>query len=171
MKKHLIILFLLANKLCFSQVTKSDMRPPFELKLFVNDTTFYSAPMQTTYYVTPNNMVQIFPGETLYIEAEILKDSLVNLKAVPAIVNKDRTMTITFEQVHTGKVHEQMILSVKNPFIKHLVYKAFMHLMVQKRWVETDVLPVFPNIAGKEMWGDVITTMTLTGFYLKDKVN
>lgn len=59
-----LLLFLLVN-FCHAQSDTSNIRPKFNLKLFVNDSTFYQSPMKETDYVIKSEMVQIFPGETL----------------------------------------------------------------------------------------------------------
>jgi hypothetical protein len=170
MKKLLFVLLMLTGRACFAQTMDTNTRPGFELKLFVNDSTFYQATMQATHYVVLNKIIQVFPGEKLFIEADVAKDSLVNLRMVPVIVNKEKTITIAFEQAHEGKQHEQMILTISNPFGKYLTYKANMNLMKLKRWVETDVLPVAPHLLSKEMWSDVITTIAVSDLYLKDSI-
>ncbi|SDE18366.1 hypothetical protein SAMN05216464_104258 [Mucilaginibacter pineti] len=168
MKKYLFIALMLISRLCFSQPVDINTRPAFELKLFVSDSNFYKAAMPATSYVIQNKIIQIFPGEEIFIEADIVKDSLVNLKRVSAIVSKKKTLTISFTQISEGKAHKQMELRVSNPFSKNLEYSAQMNLMKQKRWVKTDVLPVRAGIQSFEFWPDVITTMALSDLYLKD---
>lgn len=167
MKYRLLLLLLLMVKFANAQ-TDGNERAPFALKLFVDSTNFYEAPMPKTFFVPKEGVIQIFPGETLYIEADVADNKLINLKAVPSIVNKEKTLTITFEQLHHGKLHEQMMLTISNPFSKGLEYKCIMNLMKQKRWVGTDVIPVRAKIMSKEMWGDILTSVALENFTLKD---
>ncbi|MFI5159345.1 MAG: hypothetical protein ACHQF4_10800 [Sphingobacteriales bacterium] len=124
--------------------------------------------MNETSYVIKSEMVQIFPGETLYIETDIVKDSLINLKAVPTIINKEKTITISFSQDYENKVHKQMILKVNNPFSKSLIYHAHINLMKTKKWINSSVLPVKPNLESFEIWPDIITTVVLSDFYLQN---
>lgn len=163
----LSILLCFVVNFCYAQSDTSNIRRQFNLKLFVNDSTFYQALMKQTSYVIDNKMVQIFPGETLYIEAEIAKDSLVNLHIVPAIIHKDKTIIISFTQDHENNIHKQMILKINNPFSESLVYDAHINLMKTKRWVRTSILPVQPNLVGIEIWSDIITSMVLSDFYLQ----
>ncbi len=168
MKKYLLFALLFISKVCLAQTVAVNTRPAFELKLLVSDSNFYQAAMPVTSYVIQNKIIQIFPGEEIFVEADIVKDSLVNLKRVPTIVNKEKTLTISFAQISEGKAHKQMELKISNPFSKNLEYSVMMNLMKQKRWVKTDVLPVRAGIQSFEFWPNVITTIALSDFHLKD---
>lgn len=169
MKKYLIILFVLANKFCFSQVADANMRPPFELKLFVNDSTFFNAPMNASQYVYNKKTIQVFPGDSLLIEADLSGDSLVNLKVVSENIHKDKTIKIFFSQSAEGRVHQQMILKVVNPFPKMLNYSAQINLLTQKKWVKTSIMPIMPGLVSYETWPDLITTIALYDLCLKSE--
>jgi hypothetical protein len=167
------ILFLIMGILIINQVygqaDKSNKRPAFDLKLFVNDTQFYNAPMGETNYIINDSMIQIFPGEKLFVETEIINNKLTNFRVVNEIKDKSKTLVIDFQQTTKGKVHEQMILTIDNPFNKQLQYKAMMNLMKNKKWVSTSVYPVLPRLKSIEMWSDLITSLALVAFELKDK--
>ncbi len=152
----------------YSQLKISNnVRPAFKLKLFVNDSVFYNAPMEQSFYIVRDSIIQIFPGEKLYIEADVANNRLINFKVVPEISDKSKTLIIEFHQEAKGRVHEQMMLTIHNPFNKSLNYKALMNLMKYKKWVETSVIPVRPKLKSIETWPDIITTMALTGFRLE----
>ncbi len=156
------------SKFCYSQADNNNTRPAFTLKLFVDDTTFYTAPMGPTSYIVKENAVQVFPGEKIYVEADLINDSLVNFKVVPEILNKGKTLVITFTQTHQDKKHDKMILNVINPFSKSLEYSAQINLMKYKKWVKTSVVPIEPGIMGNESWPDIITTIVLYDLRLKN---
>ena len=61
------------------------------------------------------------------------------------------------------------VLTIDNPFDKQLHYKATMNLMKNKKWVNTSVYPVMPKLKSIEMWPDIITSLALVSFELKDK--
>jgi hypothetical protein len=44
-----------------------------------------------------------------------------------------------------------------------------MNLMKDKKWVNTSVYPVMARLESIEMWPDIITSLALFGFKLKDK--
>ncbi|WDF77758.1 hypothetical protein PQ469_28130 [Mucilaginibacter sp. KACC 22773] len=169
MKNYLFLFLLLIGKECDAQTVDSNTRPPFELKLFVNDSTFYNAPMNASQYVYNKKTIQVFPGESLLIEAELSGDSLVNLKVVPENIHKEKTIKISFSQSVEGRIHQQMILSVVNPFSKKLDYSAQINLLNQKKWVKTSIIPVLPGLVSYETWPDLITTIALYDFCLKSE--
>jgi hypothetical protein len=161
----LFLMLLCGSSYC--QELDNNVRPAFDLKLFVNDSTFYQAHMDATFYVIKERTIQIFPGEKIYVEADLSGDILVNLRVVPEIKNKEKTITISFLQEHDGNNHVMMKLNLVNPFPQNLLYSARINLMKQKRWVGTSVEPVMPKIMSLEMWPDIITTIVLYNFYLK----
>lgn len=80
MKKQ--ILFLIGILACagfgFSQ--EKNLRESFVLNLAVSEDQYYAAELGESPYVLPENTVQVYPGEELYIEADVENDVLVNLK-------------------------------------------------------------------------------------------
>jgi len=144
-------------------------RAAFDLNMYVNDSAFYNAHMPESNFIINDTIIQIFPGEKLFVEAEIMNNKLTNLKVVNEIKDKSRTLVIDFRQTAKGKVHEQMILTIDNPFDKQLQYTAIMNLMKTKKWVRTSVYPVMPGLKSIAMWPDLITSLALFGFELKDK--
>lgn len=154
----------------YSQTNSQNIkRPLLNLKLFVDDKSFYSSPIVESDYVVNDSIIQIFPGEKLFIEADVVRDRLTNFQVVNEIKNKDKTLVFEFQQKANGKVHEQMILTVTNPFNKTLQYKALINLMRTKRWESTSVLPIMPKLQSIEMWPDIITSVILVGFKLNEK--
>jgi hypothetical protein len=165
-KKGIILLAcIIMTNLIHGQVSQnSNIRPPFDLKLFVNDSVFYEAPMKASRYIINDTIIQIFPGEKLYVESEIQNNKLVNFKVVPKITDKNRTMVIEFHQEKKGKNHDQMILTIENPYQKNLHYSAMINLMNEHRWRKTSVVQVLPGQKSIEMWSDIITSIALSGF-------
>ncbi len=165
----IILLFILGSNFIFGQDTSAlNKRPSFNLDLYVNDTVFYEAPIAESFYVINDSMIQIFPGENLYFEATQNHGKLDKLKRVASVTDSSKTLIIEFKQVYKGKTHEQMILSVRNPFKKNLHYKAFMNLMKNKKWAKTSVVPVIAGLISYETWPNIITSLMLKGFELKD---
>jgi hypothetical protein len=167
LKYWFLVLLVTACKFGYSQ-TDDNIRQAFTLKIFVDDSTFYNAPMGQTKYIPKDGVIQLFPGEKLFVEADIKNDTLVNLKVVPQITKKGKTLTLSFSQVAKGKIHEQMILKIDNPFAKSLNYSALINLLKYKKWIKTTVIPVRAGIASYENWSDIISTIVLSGFYLKN---
>ena len=167
MKKQ--ILFLIGILACagfgFSQ--EKNLRESFVLNLAVSEDQYYAAELGESPYVLPENTVQVYPGEELYIEADVEDDVLVNLKNVGEIKNPEKTLIIKFSQICDGKKHQAMMLSVFNPFEKDLEYSAIIYLLMYGRWVETDVIDIKPNAIGYETWRDIICTIALNGWKLK----
>jgi hypothetical protein len=143
-------------------------RQPYKLKLPVDKNFVYEMDVPESPYVVNRNIVQIYPGETIYLEAETSSDTLV-LTSVKEIKYPEKTIVISCTQtVNKGK-HERIILKVTNPFDKPLLYSATMFLMKTNKWVQTDVLPVEPKIASFEMWPDIVVTFGLSDWRLSKK--
>ncbi len=112
----------------------------------------------------PNNTLQLYPGESVFIEIEQADGVIKSIKAVKEIRDESKTVTIAFTQVANKNVHQQMMLKVVNPFKYALSYKAAIYLMKQKKWVKTDVYPVIAGLSGFETWPDIITSIGLNNW-------
>ncbi|HEY6900287.1 MAG TPA: hypothetical protein VI233_06580 [Puia sp.] len=144
-------------------------RAPYKLSVAVDKGTVYEEDIKETPYVLPNNTVQLYPGETVFIEVELADNSITGMTAVKENEHPEKTLVISFTQVASDKKHESMMLKVVNPFKQQLSYGAMIFLMKQKKWVKTDVYPVEAGLAGFETWPDIITSIGLGQWKFKAK--
>jgi len=144
-------------------------RTPYTLKIAVDKETFYEDEIGATPYVFPNNGMQIYPGETIFVEVEQDNGVIKSMKAVKEIKYPEKTLTIKFSQTSENKVHQMMMLEIKNPFSKSLTYQAKMFLLKQNKWFDTNVYPVMPGLSAFETWPDIIISLGLVGWKFSDK--
>lgn len=145
------------------------IRPAFELRLAIDSGAFFKAPIKESVYLVNEGTLQLFPGETLFVEADVEYDRLVDLKVVPKIVHKEKTMTISFNQKTEGKKHQMMILQIVNPFNLELRYNAEMNLMESGQWAKTPVLPISAGLTAYETWPDPLISLVLSDFVLRKR--
>lgn len=160
MKNIIILLFVSISSICFAQNDKPQ-RDAFKLKLAVDEEQYYKMDIDQSPYFVHEKILQIFPGEDLLIEAEIVSDTIASMKVVKKNLNPEKTISIKFEQVTEDRIPQQMILSVHNPFKRSLNYNAAMYIIGHDDWIDTSIIPVMPNLLGMEMWQDIIITLTL----------
>ena len=164
----LFMFIFLMNILCYSQSNDLLNRNAFTLKLAVDGSNFYQAEIKESPYLLPENTIKIYPGETLFVEIELLKKNIKGMKIVKENLNPEKTLIIKFYQETNGKKHEMMMLYIKNPFKRELVYSAYMCLMKNSKWVPTSVIPIKPELRSFETWPDIILTLALSGWEFKD---
>jgi hypothetical protein len=168
-KSNLSLLFLLiiAGTSMYSQDSVLLKRSAYKLTVAVSKNTFYEESLQEKAYVLPGNTVQLYPGETVFIEIEQSDGVIKSLKAVKEISDASKTVTINFAQAVNKNIHEQMMLTVKNPFKFNLVYEASIFLYNQKKWVSTSIIPVESGLLGIETWPDIIISIALDNWKLE----
>ena len=145
----------------FAQDTTPLLRKPYTLHIAVDKQNFYEQVLPATVYVYPNNRVQLYAGETVFLEAQVANGTIARLRAVPVVTDSSNTIIINFYQTTEGIVHQTMILKVSNPFGKTLQYHARMFLLNQNKWVETSTLPVIAKLVSYETWQDIIISIAL----------
>jgi hypothetical protein len=168
--RNIIICFitvLASSAYSFGQDTAQLKRSPYKLIVAVDKNNSYVEEIKATNYVLPNNTIQLYAGETVFIEIEQENGNIKSMKAISEIKNPAITLTISLTQTVKKKVHELTMLKVTNPFPTQLIYKAKIFLLAQKRWVDTDVYPVEPGLSGFETWPDIITSIGLGGWAFK----
>jgi len=136
-------------------------RIPYKLSLPVDKHSLYEEDIKATPYVLPGKTIQIYPGETIYVEVRQDSGKIISMTAVKEVKDPTRTLSIKLIQTVKKKVHEMIVLEIHNPFTSRLTYKALMFLIPQKKWVETNVYPVEPGLSGFETWPDVIVSLAL----------
>jgi hypothetical protein len=170
--KHALLFFLslLANYTSLrAQDTGILKRTPYTLRIDVDKVNFYEDNIGATPYLFPNNGMQIYPGESIFIEVEEENGIIKNMKAVKAITKPKTTLTVKFTQSSENKVHQMMMLEIKNPFPKKLTYQAKMFLLKANKWVDTDVLPVEAGLSAFETWTDIIISLGISNWKFINK--
>ena len=165
----LLIVVLTISFCSYGQDTTQLKRVPYKLTVAVDKNSFYEEDIKATYYVLPDKTIQLYPGETIYIEVEQDNGIIKRLTAVKTIKDSSKTLTLSFIQSTKKKVHEMTMLKVTNPFPYKLIYKASIFLFTQKKWISTDVYPVEAGLSGFETWPDIITSIGLGDWVLKAK--
>ena len=168
MKQNLLIALLCIATA--SQLPAQDTilkRTSYKLTLPIKSGVVYEQHIEASAYVLPDNTIQLYPGETVYIEVTEQNGIIKNLKAVPGIITPANTITLRFMQNTKNGEHESMMLSVNNPFTKKLIYNSKIYPIKIKKWVDTDIYPVEAGMGGYEMWPDVIATIGLNNFRLE----
>ena len=166
MIKNLAPLFALLaiSFLSYGQDTSQLKRTPYKLTVAVDKKNVYEEDIQATPFVLPDESIQLYPGETVYIEVKQENGVIKGMTAVKEIADPSKTLTISFTQTANKKVHELMMLKITNPFPRKLIYRATIFLLQQKTWNETDVYPVEAGLAGIETWPDIIISIGLGGW-------
>ena len=170
MKKVIaIIVFLIsANQYLSAQDTTELRRDAYKQSLPVDNNSTFEQQVPASPFVFPDKTIQIFPGETIYIEISLKNSDIVGFKAVKEINDSSHTMILNFKQLSENGVHQQMMLTIYNPFQKKLSYYAVMSTLKNKNWVETDVLPIDPKLSGIEMWPDLVLSLGLGRWKFQD---
>lgn len=167
--RRIIISLTLFLTCCMSFCQSNDLlaRSAFTLKLPIDKTHFFQAEISPSNYILPDNTIQIYPGEKLYIEINVKKSRIVDMKSVREIKDSTKTIEISLTHVDKDSIYSRTMLDIQNPFKKDLIYKATMYLMKYNKWGPTNVYPVRSNLRSIEIWSDVIVTMALTGWEFK----
>ena len=168
MKNKTLLTVLLSLILGFSYAqNEKPNREEFTLKLPVDGKQFYEQKIENSPYFVKENVLQIYPGEKLFIEVEINDKQISSMKVVKENLHAEKTIKIEFTQSTKDRKSELMMLKVVNPFEKDIAYKAMMFIVGHDQWINTNVLPVKSKLTGYETWTDVIITLVLADWELK----
>ena len=148
-----------------SQNDKPD-RSPYTLNLSVDSIQFYQQDVKQTPYFVKENILQIYPGEKVFIEIEMDKKGIKSMKTVSCNLNPEKTITIELTQHTKEKKHNFMMLKIDRKFKGQLDYKALMYIVGHDKWIPTNVLPVKANGA-YETWPDIIISLVLSDWKLE----
>jgi hypothetical protein len=160
----IILIFVFATFFCLGQSNDLPKREAYNLKIAVDSTNFYQTDVNSSPYILPENTIQLYPGEQIYVEVDLVKKEIRSMKTVKENLHPEKTMSISFSQETEGKKHKWMMLEIENPFKRRLEYKVNMFPMIRNKWVPTDVVPIQPGLSSYEMWPDIIITIALYGW-------
>jgi hypothetical protein len=147
-------------------VRYSDCRRNQTVALRKDDGSSFQTHFDVNYPPVQNGeLISIFPGETLYIEADLTDGHLVNLKAVPELKHPEQTFTFEFQQMD-GK--PDMTLVARNPMKQMLKYRLGMQTLDDDRLLKSSSCPVIPGGSGYEHWPHPIFQLLITDLHLLD---
>lgn len=147
-------------------------RPAKKIKLRVEEGQVLKTKAPRTPYVH-EGAVQIIPGETLYIEAEIDGDRLINLRRVKRPQRPKVTLELRLQQPGKARADLGMMLTIGNPFKRALRYKAsFLPAgaddPASATPKPTSTCPIAPRMKSHESWPHPILRLYLSDFILVD---
>jgi len=173
MIRYLLLSFILTAPFqAFAQAEKKQEFPPdtkmapARLVKLIVDKDHYTEINYPARPVVVDGLINMIPGEEIFIEAEVSGDKLVNLKWVDTVKNPDRTIKLSFSQ-SDDKESPMMMLNITNPFDRDLVYEAGIQVYGRQKFSKTSALPIAAKLGAYEMWPDTITRILLKNFHFK----
>ena len=133
MKKTLSILVLLIFGISLNAQNEKPEREAFKLIVAIDSVNFYQQDVAKSPYFVKDKILQIYPSEKIFIETEIKSDSIYSMSVVKENLNPERTIIVEFNQNVQGRIHDGMMLSVKNPFDKTLKYEALKSKLIKEK--------------------------------------
>ena len=118
MKKLLLIILILNSILCFSQ-EQLKKRKTFALNIAADYKRNYTANIPEMLFFVKDKELQIYPGDSLFIETEIKNDTIFSMKIVDTIINPKNTIKLTFKIDDSDRNNITSTLEVQNPFDKN----------------------------------------------------
>jgi hypothetical protein len=169
MKRVILIhIFALTALICTSQtVQMSNSRQDYHMHLTIDADMVYEATIKESQYIVMDSIIQIYPGEKLFVEAEFKKGSQPTLKVVSNVVDNNKTMTLVFLQESSDKKHKQMVLTIDNPFEQKIGFNAILSKMVDITITITPNLTVPAKSISTFTWPDILTSILLKSLTLK----
>ena len=106
-----------------------------------------------------DNSISIMPGESFFVEADLIDNKLVNLKEVTEVIYTDKTISLSFTQRESSL---GMTLLLKNPF-ENVALKFNMDMIdFEGNPHRTSSCPALPKAAIYESWPHVIPELIIS---------
>ncbi len=134
----------LEKELCAKSKCQRDVR----VTLRREDGTLYEGRFAVWPATVQSMGIMVMAGQTVYIEADVAGNRLVNLAAVDRVTRPEKTITAKFEQDAKGG----MLLKIHNPFNKDIKFNMGMMPLKSERLVKTTSCPVEAGIFLLEHW-------------------
>ena len=94
-KSYLTLIMLLSfAQFVTAQDTLGLRRPAYKLNVAVDKDTYYEDNIKSTPYILPDTSIQLYPGETIYVEVIEENGVIKKMTAVPVIKDPAKTITI-----------------------------------------------------------------------------
>jgi hypothetical protein len=135
-------------------------RPPFTLKLHVDDEHYYEQKFDRVPYVADGG-VYLFAGEDFGIDVTVTGDRLSRITYRQDPAKADVEFKFTQETSPDGFT---MLLVTRNGLKRKLLFDALMTVPGKTEIYNTSVLPVAPSLSNFETWPHPIVQLVLRNF-------
>lgn len=147
---------------------KGDCRGETKVFLKVKDGPAYEKVFPYLPPVVQNMMVTVYPGEKVYVEAEIKNDKLVSFTSVNKVKRPESTVSFVFYQNPKMGDGTAMFLTVHNPFLRVLKYDLKM-MTLDGNISKTSCCPVLAGKDSYEHWPHPIFQLIFENFHFVDE--
>lgn len=131
-----------------------------QVRLMVDAQRVYEQRMEAPLPVLlPNGWVSVYPGETVYVEAQLEGTNLKLLRAVPKPEKLETTLELKFEQL---PAKPDMMLTVSNPFPVAVRFRMGFMRPDSDRLLRTSSCPVLGGKKLFEHWPHAIFQLVVT---------
>ena len=111
--------------------------------LAVDGGTFYETDIKASPYINGPNILQIYPGEKVYVEVNQDHGDIKSFQCMKENKNPNKTIEVSFTQNVNNKQHEGMMLKISNPFSMDLKYRASIFTLKKLVFYRTLKVPHF----------------------------
>jgi len=139
-------------------------REPIRLKLANGE--FFEVTLAARTPIAHGEIVTIYPGETVFIEATPENGQLTNLTGVRQPTHPERTITFRFSQDPEMADGTHMLLKVESPFPQPLKYRLGMMRPTSDDLFNTSSCPVHAGHPVFEHWSHPIFQLVAIDFRL-----
>jgi len=164
--KLLSLLLVFCSTMVLAQ-NDQPMREAYRLSIAANVTQQYGMEVKATPYFVKEKVLQLFCGESVFVECEVEGDSISSMKVVTQNLNPKKTIVIKFTQDSSDRKNIITSLNIENPFDRDLIYEAGMYTPISQQWKSTSVIPIRANLQSFETWPHAIITLVLDHWHFK----
>ena len=144
-------------------------RKNLTVKLKQNDWQYYERTFELLPPAVQGEMINIYAGEKIFIEADFNADQPENFKQVLENKNPEKTIVFDLKQATDTGDGIGMMLTVSNPFSRPLHYKMGMMPLDKEDLYKTSSCPVIAGGSIYEHWPHPIFQIVIARLYfLKD---
>jgi len=159
-------IFSQADPVSVEEVCKQvSCREATKVSLAVDSEKHWEGTFPKSPFVLNEELVNIIPGETLYLTGVVSEDKLTKLTATTEKPAEGEVVTISFHQEVGDKNDHIMILRIHNPYEKPLQYNAGALALGESRTFKTSTCPILPGISTHESWPYPILRLVLNDFH------
>ncbi len=169
MKIHRCLFFLL---LCttsvqgFSQVYKP-YREAYMQAMYIDSSHYYGQDLDSTPYIGANNVLQLYTGEQLFLEATISNKQLVAIRSIEADSIHKPNFVVDLSQQASGVMHTSVTLSITNNLKKDVWVMVSAFEIGKTDWTEDKPLYIAKGKTATIVWKEPMASVFISEWQFK----
>jgi hypothetical protein len=165
--RYLFILILTAATFQGVAQVFKPYRQPYLQAMYIDSSRYYGQELDSTAYIGANNILQLYTGEQLFLDAVISNKQLTAIRSIEPDSLRKPSFTVEVTQQANGVMHSSVTLTITNHLKKGVWVMVSAFEVGKTDWTEDKPLFIPKGSTATMVWREPMASVLISEWKLK----